>query len=315
MVRVLDAIDAFLDRLESVDYLPLAVAIACHLAKMACASMAWRNVLAAAYPAARVRWTRIYAAYLVGVGINAIVPARAGDVARVVLAHQAVSGSTYTTVFSSTLLLAAFDMVVASALLTWAVTQGALPGLDALPDLESLDFAWLLSHPLVLELGLAGIAIALAVLGIWIAGHVANFWGRVNQAFTVARRPSRYFREVASWQAAEWLLRFATIWFLLDAFDIPQSLRAAALTQVSQSSATLLPLTPGGIGTEQAFLVYVLQGAAPATVLLAFSVGARLTITATNVVAGFTALALTLRTLRYRRALEGAPADHREPVA
>ena len=38
--------------------------------------------------------------------------------------------------------------------------------------------------------------------------------------------------------------------------------------------------------------------------LLAFSVGAKLTLTVTNVVAGFTAIALTLRTVRYKRALE-----------
>jgi uncharacterized protein (TIRG00374 family) len=315
VVRVLDGIDAFLDRLGSVDYVPLMLAIACHLTKMACTSRAWRNVLAAAYPDARVRWSRIYAAYLVGVGINAIVPARAGDVARIVLAHRAVPGSSYTTVVSSTLVLSIFDMVAASTLLAWAVTQGALPGLDVLPELRGLDFAWLLAHPLALELGMAGIAIALVAIGVWIAGHVANFWSRVKQAFTVVRKPSRYLREVASWQAADWLLRFATIWFLLDAFDIPQSLRNAALTQVSTSTATLLPFTPGGIGTEQALLVYVLQGAAPATVLLAFSVGARLTLTATNVVAGFTALGLTLRTFRYRRVLESAPANSRKPAA
>ena len=107
----------------------------------------------------------------------------------------------------------------------------------------------------------------------------------------------------------DWSLRLATIWFLLDAFDIPQSLETMALVQVSQSSATALPITPGGVGTEQALLVYVLSGTAPASVLLAFSVGAKITLTATNVVAGFTSIALTLRTLRYSRALKGTPEE------
>jgi hypothetical protein len=53
--------------------------------------------------------------------------------------------------------------------------------------------------------------------------------------------------------------------------------------------------------------LYVLNGVVPASVLLAFSVGAKLTLTTTNVVAGFTAIALTLRTLRYSKAL--APAE------
>ena len=89
-VRILDGVDAFLDQLGSVSFLPLALAICCHLLKMACTSRAWRNVLAAAYPEDRVPWISIYGAYLAGVGINAIIPARAGDAVRIVLAHRAI---------------------------------------------------------------------------------------------------------------------------------------------------------------------------------------------------------------------------------
>ena len=39
---------------SSVHFLPLALAIGCHLLKLACTSRAWRNVLAAAYPDERV---------------------------------------------------------------------------------------------------------------------------------------------------------------------------------------------------------------------------------------------------------------------
>ena len=63
MTRVLDGIDAFLDQLGSVEVVPLLLAIACHLLKMACTSRAWRNVLAAAYPEEPVPWSKIYAAY------------------------------------------------------------------------------------------------------------------------------------------------------------------------------------------------------------------------------------------------------------
>ena len=70
--------------------------------------------------------------------------------------------------------------------------------------------------------------------------------------------------------------------------------------------ATLLPLTPAGIGTEQAFLLYVFRGAVASSKLLAFSVGMKLTIVATNVVVGFTAIFFTLRTVRYSKALETA---------
>lgn len=304
VVRILDALESFIDRLGSVDLLPLSLAIGCHLVKMACTAMAWRNVLAAAYPETAVRWRSIYAAYLAGVGVNAIAPARAGDAVRIVLAHRAIAGSTYTTVISSTAVLALFDATAASLLLVWGVSVGALPGLETLSALEGFDFAWLLSRPLLFDLLVSAALVAVVLLALWARRHVANLRQRIGQAFRVLRPPTRYLGRVAVWQAADWALRFATIWLLLEAFDIPQSLERVLLVQVAQSTATLLPVTPAGIGTEQALLVVLLSGAAPASVLLAFSVGAKLTLTLTNAVAGFASLALTLRTVRYSRALE-----------
>ncbi len=305
MARVLDGIDAFLDQLTSVDLLPALLAIAAHVARLACTSMAWRNVLAAAYPDEKVRRLPIFGAYLAGVAVNAIVPVRAGDAVRVVLAHRAVPKSTYTTVVSSSLVLSIFDLLAAASLLAWAaLTQDALPGFGDLPNLSSFDFAWLLERPLTAQLVLAGFLLLLFGVGYWVSGHVRNFRERVRQGFAVLSTPSRYVRSVAAWQAADWGLRLVTIWFLLDAFDIPRSLQNVLLVQVSSSVATLVPLTPAGIGTEQAFLLYVFQGTVPASDLLAFSVGMKLTTVATNVVVGFTAIALTLRTVRYSRALE-----------
>jgi uncharacterized membrane protein YbhN (UPF0104 family) len=305
MARVLDGIDAFLEQLTSVDPLPALLAVLAHLVRLGCTAMAWRNVLAAAYPGETVRRLHVLGAYLAGVGVNAVVPVRAGDAVRIVLAHRAVPNSTYTTVVSSTLVLAIFDVVAASSLLLWAaLTQDALPPIGALPDLPSFDFAWLLDHPLAAELVLAALLIVVVVFGIWIHGHVVDFWGRVRQAFAVVRRPPLYLRSVVLWQAGDWAFRVVTIWFMLDAFDIPQSIENALLVQVSASVATLVPLTPSGIGTEQAFLLFVFQGTVASSQLLAFSVGMKLMTAATNVIAGFTSIGLTLRTIRISHALE-----------
>ena len=91
------------------------------------------------------------------------------------------------------------------------------------------------------------------------------------------------------------MLRFVAIWFFLDAFGVDQSIRNVLLVQVTQSLATLVPISPGGIGTEQAFIVYVFSGTGVGrSALLAFSVGMKLTLIMTNIVLGFTALFLTL---------------------
>ena len=306
MRTVLDAIAAFWDYLASVRPLPLAIAIGCHIAKTMCTSRAWRNVLAAAYPKERVSWPAVYAAYIAGVGVNAIFPARAGDVVRLTMAHRAVKGATYTTLVSSSLVLAIVDSVCAIALFAWAVTQGVFPSFNALPSLPSFDFAWFLDHPHVSQILLVTAVFGLIALAIWIRSNVEEFRNHVGQAFTILRTPARWLRTVVVWQLADWTLRLTTIWFMLAAFGINQSLRNVLLVQASQSLATLVPVSPGGVGTEQAFLVYTLRGQAPRSALLAFSVGMRLTLTTVNVVLGFTAILLTFRTVRFRKATAGA---------
>ena len=302
------ASESFWHFLSDIAILPLLAAIGCHLLKLACTSRAWRNVLAAAYPDRPVRWRPILAAYVSGVGVNAIVPARGGDVVRIFMAHRAIPGSSYTTVVSSTVVLTFVDMTLAVVVFVWALTQGVLPSLDALSALPSFDYSWVVEDGVVRPPAVIA-AVVVVAGGAWLLHH---FWNRlrdrVAQAFAVLDPPTRYLRTVASWQLADWCLRFATIWFFLGAFGIPQSVGHVVLVQASMSLSTLVPATPGGIGTEQALLVYAFRdvGVARST-LLAFSVGMKLTITVVNVVVGFTAIFLTLGTVRFKRMVAEAP--------
>lgn len=308
MHRILDGVEAFLETLSSVDPGLVALAICCHLLKLACTSRAWRNVLAAAYPSERVPYRSVLAAYVAGVGVNAIIPARAGDVVRLYLTHRAIPGATYTTLVSSTAVLAIVDMALATLLFAWALTQGLLPSFDSLPDLPGFDFGWLFGHTVVAQLLVLAAVIGVIVFVVWARYRIDEFAHRIGQALAVMRPPRRWVREVVPWQLADWSLRLATIWFFLGAFGVDQSVRNALLVQVTLSLATLVPATPGGIGTEQAFLTVVLRGSAPASTLLAFSVGMRLTLTTVNVIAGIVALGVTLGTLNLRHATRRARA-------
>ena len=128
------ASESFWDSLSDIAILALLAAIGCHLLKLGCTSRAWRNVLAAAYPERTVRWPQILAAYVSGVGVNAVVPARAGDVVRVVFAHRAIPSSTYTTIVSSTAVLSFVDMSIALLIFGWALTQAVLPRSTSSPN-------------------------------------------------------------------------------------------------------------------------------------------------------------------------------------
>jgi len=307
--HVLHALHVFLQHFEDIRFRALAFGLGCHLVRTGCTSRAWRNVIATAYPSARVRWRSIYASYLSGVGVNAILPARSGDVLRLYLARRAVPSATYTTLAATYLVMAIFDSTMALALLGYALTLGVLPSIHVLPNLPDWDFGWLFRHP-VLEKALATtVAFAVAVLTIWAYRRYAAFKARVSQAFTVLRSPSLYVRRVVVWQACDWALRFTAIWFFLDAFHLPQTVRNVLLVQVTTSLATLAPVTPGGIGTEQAFLVYVFGSTVATTRLLAFSVGMKLTLTVANVLLGFAAIFLVLRTFRFKKVVGPAEAS------
>ena len=74
-----------------------------------------------------------------------------------------------------------------------------------------------------------------------------------------------------------------------------------------------MPLTPGGIGPQQALLGYMFRGAAPASAVLSFSVGMQFSITLLNVIIGGLALSLMLRRMPWNARVPKQP-DQRAPA-
>ena len=306
MGAIFDAIRVFFDHLAAVEWRPLAVALALHLVRLVLRTRGWLAILAAAYPDQRVRWRGVFGAYVAGVGVNAITPARGGDVVKLYLAKQRIPGSSYATLTATLVVETLFDFLVASLLLLWAIQQGVLPGLSVVERLPSVDWSWFVRHPRVS----GAIAVVVVALGLLLVTRATRaFRRRFAEGFAVLRTPREYVTQVVSWQAASWVCRIASTYFFLRAFGLEPVVRDAFLVQVVQSLATLLPFTPGGIGTEQGLLVYAFRGEAPGTAVVSFSVGMHLALVAVNVAVGFAAIGLMLRTLRWRRlvATEKAP--------
>jgi len=234
--------------------------------------------------------------------VNAVVPARGGDVVKLVLVKRTIEGSSYATLAPTLLLETVFDAVVASILLGWALTLGVFPSFAALPDLPTIDWHWPLHHPwstAAIVIVWAAVIGVLVVIGV---RRVRDFRARVAQGFAILHRPKRFFTGVILWQAASWVLRVASVLFFLKAFHVPATAQNAVLVLAVQSLSTVLPFTPGGIGTQQGFLVYVFRDAAIArTALLSFSVGMHIAVTAVNALFGFVAILIMLRTVRWKR--------------
>jgi uncharacterized membrane protein YbhN (UPF0104 family) len=311
MSAVLHNIGVFFDHLADVGWTALAIGLVCHFLKLACVSRAWRNIIAISYPEVEVRWRSVWGAVLARVGVNAIVPARGGDLAGLFILRRRVEGSSYATLATTLLALTLFDSVIATAFVIFGLSTGELPGQSVLGKLSGFDFRWLFAHLRETLIAIGLILLALLVLLLWFAEQLIGFRDRVARGFAVFADKTRYLRRVALWQACDWSLRLAAIFFFLRAFHVPATLHNAILVQATQSLAVLFPISPSGIGTEQALLLYTFSGKAARTMLLSFSVGMRVTLIIFNAALGFGAILVMLRTLRWR---EHAEAD-REAVA
>jgi len=274
-----------------------------YLAHLLARSRAWQNTLRAAYPDRSVPYARITAAYLVGAGLNSVIPARLGDAVKIFLAKRSIRRSTYPTVVSSFFVGSVFDTSAGILVFVYALTQGLLPKPPELPNLPAFDIAFWAQHPSLLLFTVTALGIAIVIAFALLARHVEAFWDRVKQGAVVLTDPTRYLRTVASWQGAGWLLRFFSFWFFLEAFQIGGTFQNVMLVMSVQAIATILPLTPGGAGAQQALLVATLVGPGPIAVLT-YSVGQQIAVAVWTAILG--ALAPDLR-LPHDRLAQSAP--------
>jgi uncharacterized membrane protein YbhN (UPF0104 family) len=295
------AVHVFFDHLAAVAWTALAIAVSLHLLKVVVRTFAWRNILLAAFPRARIRRRTVFGAYVAGVGVNSIAPARGGDMVKLYLARHGIEGSNYPALTSSLVVETLFDFVASSVLFVWALHLGVLPSLRVLPDLPSVDWTWILRHPNVGAAVAVIVFVGAVILAFMAAGRIVEMKRNLAAGFAILGEPRTYLLKVASWQALSWVLRVASVWWFLRAFGLPATVHNALLVQVVQSLSTLLPFSPGGAGAQQGLAVYVLRGKASTTALLSFSVGMNVATTVANVVLGFGSILLTFRTVRWRR--------------
>lgn len=295
----LNAAGEFFAHLSDIAWTPFALALLFLTGMQLARAWAWRNVLRAAYPDARISFLGLAAAYLAGAGINAIVPARAGDVTKVFLVKRQIADSSYPAVTSSFLVQTIFDTGAGVLVFLYAITQGLLPRPPRLPHLPAFEISFWASHPRTLLIVTVTLLLALAVAISVLAHRVRRFWARVKQGVIILTEPRRYLRQVVAWQGVGWLCRFAAFWFFLEAFGIGGSVGSVMLVMSVQAISTIVPFTPGGAGAQQALLVATLHGPSRAAVL-SFSVGTQIAMAAWSVLLGFAAILLVFRTTDWR---------------
>jgi uncharacterized membrane protein YbhN (UPF0104 family) len=282
----MDAMAAAIGRFNHVDWRLLALAVVCQLLGSTCHARAWGNLLQAARPDRHVPRGAVLCAHLAGVAGNAVAPAHAGDAAKVVLIRRAVHGTPVATIVTTLVVLTGVDVVLGGgALLATAFTSLGPP----------------IPHP-----GPAGIAVPLALAALAATGAYAarrrltRVLGQMRQGAALLSQPGRFLREAVSWQAGAWLARVGVAFLFLHAFGLPASLLDAVLVIVVTGLAGVIPFLPGGVGAQQAMMVFALRKTASAASVVTFGVGMQLGVTLLDLAVGLLALMIMFRTLALR---------------
>jgi uncharacterized protein (TIRG00374 family) len=289
-----------LDQLAAVSWPALVFALVLYLGRVACATRAWRNIIAAAYPDERVPWRGIFGASTAGMAVSSFVPAKAGELVRLYLARRSVPGARYPTLAGTLLVESIFPFCAAAGFLVAAVHFGAVPGLRFVPSVPAASVVT--EHPFLAAAAIVSLIGAVTILAIRLGERLSGIWRRFAQGFAVVGNWRVYLRRVLLWQVLDWTFRLLALYWFLRAFGLAPSFHNAFSVQVAQNVSALVPLTPSGIGTEQALIVSNLGGT-PTADALGFSVGMKLALVSVNVVVGFSALLLMARTLRWRSLL------------
>jgi len=293
--QFLDSVGTFLSNLAGLSWGPLLLALLCYAAYLTLRSRALYNAVQAAYPTEHVRWRDVWGAYVAGVGVNQVFPLGGGTLVQYFLTRISIPASSYPAIIAAIWTGLVFDYGVNALVLVFAFTQGVFPKPPDFSKLPAFDLAFFASHPRFTLFFLTALAIAVLVAFALLSTRVKAFWARVRQGFTILTDRRRYLHEMASWQSAAWVARFAAYWFLLDAFHIGGSVRNVLLVLGVQVVAMLVPFTPGGAGVQQALLLTVFAGSATAAQVAAFSVGQQIALAAGAVAMGFGALVLIFR--------------------
>ena len=296
------AVRVFGDHLAAVHWELLAIALGLQFAKTVLRAIAWRAILRASYPAARPPFRSVFGAYVAGVGVNSIAPARAGDLVKLYLIRHRVEGSHYPTLAPTIAAESVLDFFVAGGLMIWAFSIGVLPTQQVYSRIPTVDWKFLFRYQHATAIALAALA-TVTVIGVALfAEYGGEFRARVRLGFAVFGDPPTLLRGVLLPQALSWVVRIASIYFFLRAFDVQASLHNALLVQVVESLSTLFPATPGGAGTKQGLIVFIFRGQALSeSLLLAFSVGMNIALVVFNVLLGIVAIALMTRSLSWRK--------------
>lgn len=217
----------------------------------------WWNIIRAAYPdATELRSRDVAKAYLAGAGLNGIVPARGGDLAKLYLIRRRSPRTRWSTLIATFLPETLFETVFGIGLVIWALSRGFLPVPTAPSEAPSLDVSFVINHPFIST----GILIAAVVLGWlvvrWLRTSGRAMLERLKLGIAILGRPRDFFTGVVTWQALARVIRLGSLACFMAAFALPVTVSTVVLVMAAQGAGKIIPIAPVSGGLRIAMLAY-----------------------------------------------------------
>jgi uncharacterized membrane protein YbhN (UPF0104 family) len=260
------------DTLSSVSAPYLLAAVALQTMSTAFTALAWLYILRAGYPHAEIKYLPILAAYAVGAGLNAVLPANLGSLVTLFMFVAIVPGGTIAGMLAAfvveKIFFAAINVLVYLYLFV------------TVPGSFSVELGGVREHPAWLALIATGVVVLLALVVRVFWPKLRRFWLQAKQGGAILSSPRRYAVQVVLPSLAGYTAKLAGIGVMLGAFSIPVTAGSILHVVAGNSIATSAAATPGGAGVTQAISVVALHGYTDAQTATAYSVAQQLVGTA-----------------------------------
>jgi uncharacterized membrane protein YbhN (UPF0104 family) len=239
-------------------------------------ALAWYFILRAGFPGARVEYKEVLAAYATGVAMNSFLPANVGTVVTLLMYVAIIPRANLAGVLGAAAVQKIFFALASAFVYVYLFAS--------VPGSFELELGGPHDHPIRTALIVAGAVILVVLAGRILWPKLREAWEEAKRGGAILARPGEYAARVVLPSLGAWLAKAGVIAAFLASYGITVSFHTVMAVMGGNSIGNTVPVTPGGVGVNQATNVAALQNSADAATAAAYSLGQQFSITAWNIV-------------------------------
>src|SRR5512139_1944411 len=238
-------------------------------------ALAWYFILRAGFPGSRVEYREVLAAYATGVAMNGFLPANIGTVVTLLMYLAIIPRANLAGVLGAAAVQKVFFALASAFVYVYLFAS--------VPGSFELQLGGPHDHPIRTALIVVGAVILVVSAGRLLWPKLRETWEKAKQGGAILGRPRDYAVRVVLPSLGAWFAKAGVIAAFLASYGITVSFHAVMAVTAGNSIGNTVPLTPGGVGVNQATNVAALHNHADAASAAAYSLGQQFSITAWNI--------------------------------